>query len=1030
MPVLLAGVITVHGRAKVLRAASGTGPQIQPGGGPELRGSARSAAGPLRRTIDRVRKPAQRTMSQNDPVDRARGEAFVGRRAELADLASAGAEVAGSGRGQMVVIAGDAGVGKTRLVQEFADTASRDGWTTAIGGCVDVAAGALTYAALIEILRHLDRHLGRDVMAELAGAGIDDLAPLLPGASGGQPGAGGRLLERMLDFLVRLGDVAPAAVVMEDLHWADSSSRDLISFLARNIHAARVLFIVTYRADDLHRRHPLKSLLAEVERSDASWIRLAGLARRDVAELVAKAAGAAAARDLSLLLDRTGGNPFFIEELLAASTPVISLPEGLRELLLARLHDLPDPALAVLRPASVLGQGFTEDLLGAATGLPLPQIEDALRQAVDYNILRAIAGKLRFRHDLLREAIYDDLLPAQRHRLHLAVAAAIEADETIVDPSGARWGVLAFHWKSAGDRMRALGASIQAARWASLVGAPSEAADHLETALMLWEQTAPDGHPDGTDRAALLEQAAEARFSAGQALRARTLAVAAVTELADSPDVERVALAHLQAGVYSRVAGEARASAEAFERAVGLLADRPPSSARAVVMARYAGFLMVGQRVRQGLVAVEAALDLACRTGSRHVEGHALCTKGVLLGESGRLEEGLQLLHDSCEIAREVGQADDLARAFQNLTYVQLFAGLADQALATADAGLQLVRRLGTMLSSGIGITEHQAEAAVRVGRWDDALALLDAFPYDALEGSTLVSFAAPRFDVFLRRGDLDAAARTLALAMERAAAMDDAQFGANTRIRAAQLAVATGHLDDAGAQIAAALAISDRCDDMIYAPKACSVGISAEAARPAPDLTIVETLTTRLSSIEAMARSFGGQLLAEPAAFAAMARAEARELSRGPQPEAWQAAATAWDHCGDVYWAAVCRYQTADALLRAKGDRSVAARITAEALAAARSLDAAPLAADLEVLSRRGRLAAGSIPERPLRQLGVTEREAEVLDLLVEGRTNRQIGDVLFISEKTVSVHVTNLLRKLGAESRTEAAEMRRRLP
>ena len=967
--------------------------------------------------------------SENDLVNRVRGEAFVGRRDEVTHLASVGAEVAGSGRGQMVVIAGDAGVGKSRLVQEFSDRASRDGWTTAAGGCVDVAAGALTYAALIEILRHLDRHLGREVMARLADAGIDDLAPLLPGPSGGQPGAGGRLLERMLDFLVRLGDVAPAVVVVEDLHWADSSTRDLISFLARNIHAARVLLIVTYRADDLHRRHPLKSLLAELERGDASWIRLAGLARPDVAELVAKTAGAAAVQSVSLLFDRTAGNPFFIEELLAASTPVISLPEGLRELLLARLHDLPDSALAVLRPASVLGQGFTEDLLGAATGLPLPETEDALRQAVDHNILRATAGTLRFRHDLMREAIYDDLLPAQRHRLHVAAATAIEADETIIDPPGARWGVLALHWKSAGDRVRALGASIQAARWASLVGAPSEAADHLETALTLWEQTPPESHPDGTDRAALLEQATEARLSAGQALRARALSVAAVTELAGSPDVERVALAHVRVGSCSRVAGEAAASAEAFQRAVGLLADRPPSPAKATVMARYAGFLMVGQRVRQGLAAVEAALDLARRTGSRRLEGHAMCTKGVLLGDAGRLEESVQLLRASGEIARETGDADDLARSFQNLTYVQLFAGLADDALAAADAGLQVVRRLGTMLSSGIGITEHQAEAAVRVGRWDDALALLDAFPYDALEGSTLVSFAAPRFDVFLRRGDLDAAARTLAPAMERAAAMDDAQFGANTRIRAAQLALAAGHLDDARAHIAAALAISDRCDDMIYAPKACSVGISAEAACPAPDLGTVEALTTRLSGIEAMARSFGGQLLAEPAAFAAMARAEARELSGGPQPEAWQAAATAWDHCGDQYWSAVCRFRTADALLRAKGDRNVAARIAAEALAAARSLGAAPLAADLEVLSRRGRLPAGSSPDKPPRRLGLTEREAEVLDLLAEGRTNRQIGDVLFISEKTVSVHVTNLLRKLGVDSRREAAEMSRRL-
>jgi len=968
-------------------------------------------------------------VSENDLVNRARGEVFVGRRDELAQLASAAAGVAGSGRGRLVVIAGDAGVGKSALVREFTDRVSGDGWTAAAGGCVDVTAGALTYAALIGILRQLDRHLGREAMTELAGAGIGDLAPLLPGASAGQPGAGGHLLERVLDFLVRLGEVTPAVVVVEDLHWADSSTRDLIAFLARNIHTARVLLIVTYRADDLHRRHPLTALLAELERGDASWLRLAGLARSDVAELVAKTAGAGAAPGVPQLLDRTAGNPFFIEELLAAPAPLTALPEGLRGVLLARLRDLPDPVLAVLRPASVLGQGFTEELLNAATGLPLAEIEDALRQAVDHNILRATAGGLRFRHDLMREAVYDDLLPAQRHRLHAAAAAAVEADEAIIDPPGARWGVLGLHWKAAGDTARALGASIQAARWASQVGAPSEAADHLETALTLWEQAPPGSHPDGTDRAALLAQAAEARYAAGQVLRARALATAAVTELAGSPDVERVALAQLRLGFLSWFAGEAAASAEALEPTVGLLASRPPSPAKAEVMASYARALMYTAWVRRGLAAAEEALDLARLTGSRRVEGHAMCTKGCLLGHVGRLEESFRLLRDAGEIGREVGDAGGLALAFASLTYVQVLAGLADEAMATAEEGLQVARQRGMMLSYGLAIAENQAEAAVRAGRWDDALALLGAFPYDALEGWALISFAGPRFDVFLRRGDLGAAARTLAPAMEPAAGMDDAQWAASTRIRAAQLALATSRPDQARAHIAAALAISGRRGYMIHVPKACSVGIAAEAACPAPDPHTVAALTTRLSDLEATARSFGGQLLAEPAAFAAMARAEAGELGGGPQPGAWHAAAEAWDHCGDQYWAAVCKHRAADALLRAKGDRHAAARIAAEALATARALGAAPLAADLEALIRRGRLAAGPVPDQPLRRLGLTERETEVLGLLTEGRTNRQIGDILFISEKTASVHVTNLLRKLGVTSRREAAEISRRL-
>ena len=420
---------------------------------------------------------------------------------------------------------------------------------------------------------------------------------------------------------------------------------------------------------------------------------------------------------------------------------------------------------------------------------------------------------------------------------------------------------------------------------------------------------------------------------------------------------------------------------------------------------------------------------MARRTGSRRFEGIAMCIKGTELAGVGRLEEGFRLLRDSGEIARETGHLDDLARVYTNLTTWQVFAGLADEALATAEAGLQLARQRGTMLSYGIAIAWYQAQAAVRAGRWDDALTLLDAFPYDALEGFNLVSFAAPRFDVFLQRGDLGAAARTLAPAMEQAAGMDDAQFGISTRVRAAQLALATGHPGEARAHIAAALTISPGCDDVAFAPKLCSIGIAAEAACPAPDPRTVAALTTRLSDLEAIARSFGGQLLAEPAAFAAMARAEAAELSGDPQPGAWHAAAAAWDHCGDQYWAAVCKHRAADALLRAKGDRTTAASLATSALATARALGAAPLAADLEALIRRGRLAAGPAPDQATRRLGLTERETEVLDLVAEGRTNRQIGDILFISEKTASVHVTNLLRKLGVASRKEAAEMSRQL-
>ena len=327
---------------------------------------------------------------------------------------------------------------------------------------------------------------------------------------------------------------------------------------------------------------------------------------------------------------------------------------------------------------------------------------------------------------------------------------------------------------------------------------------------------------------------------------------------------------------------------------------------------------MVGQRVRQGLPVVEAALDLARRTGSRSVQGHAMCTKGVLLAESGRLQEGLRLLHDSGEIAREAGQADDLARAFQNLTYVQLFAGLADEALAAARAGLQVVRRQGRMLSSGIGITEHQAEAAVRVGRWDDALALLDAFPYVDLEAppwsvspppASMYSSGAvnsTRRRARWRRPWSEPPPWTMPTVPTPGSGPRSWPRQQPPRRRPRPCLGGPGGLGPLRRHDLRAQGVQRRDLDRSGLPRL-----------PAPS-TVEALHDPAIQHIEAVARSFGGQRQDDGSRSRRWPAPRPGNSGGRPQPEAWRAAAVASDHCRrPSARSALCRFGSGDTFSR-----------------------------------------------------------------------------------------------------------------
>jgi predicted ATPase len=364
---------------------------------------------------------------------RASSPVLVGRGEYLAVLDAALARARDSVP-STVLIGGEAGIGKTRLTSEFVTRAADSGTRVLPGACLDMGTEGLPFAPFSAVLRELVRDLGADGVAGLLpGHATREVARLLPefGAMEQETDAStarARLFEQILALLERLADERPVMLVIEDAHWADRSTRDLLAFLVGSQQVLdRVLIVVTFRSDDLHRTHPLRPLLAGLGR--LSWVQrieLPRLDRRHADELAARILGRELAPSVADEVHRRAeGNPLFLEELLSrAGEPNAQLPESLRDLLLAAVRRLPEETQDVLRAASAAGPGIEHALLAAVTGLEDDALARALRPAVAANVLVVRGDGYAFRHALIREAVYDDLLPGERTRRHTRFAEA------------------------------------------------------------------------------------------------------------------------------------------------------------------------------------------------------------------------------------------------------------------------------------------------------------------------------------------------------------------------------------------------------------------------------------------------------------------------------------------------------------------------------------------------------------------------------------------------------------------------------
>ncbi|MFC7310395.1 ATP-binding protein, partial [Streptomyces monticola] len=425
---------------------------------------------------------------------------FVGRTGELAALNEALSRAA-AGEPQALLLGGEAGVGKTRLIEEFSAAACRAGAVVVLGGCVEVGAEGLPFAPFSTALRSLRRQLPDDVAAAAAGQ-EEELARLLPElAEAGQGPARAerhdedgmtRLFELTARLLERITADRTLVVVIEDLHWADASTRQLLAYLFRTLRRGRLVVIASYRADDIHRRHPLRPLLAELDR--LRTVRRLELPRFTRAEVRRQVTGMLASEPDESLVDvvfeRSDGNAFFVEELVCArdEDQGSGLPDTLRDLLLVRVEALPDDAQKVARIVAEGGSTVEYDLLAEVSRLAEDDLIEALRVAVGAHLLLASAegDGYRFRHSLVREAVSDDLLPGERSRLNRRYAEALEADPTLVraDERATR---LASYWYAAHDAAKALPAVLRASVEARRRHAYAEQLRLLERAMELWE---------------------------------------------------------------------------------------------------------------------------------------------------------------------------------------------------------------------------------------------------------------------------------------------------------------------------------------------------------------------------------------------------------------------------------------------------------------------------------------------------------------------------------------------------------------
>ena len=971
-------------------------------------------------------------------VRRISSPVFVGRRSELAALDTVLAR-AGNGDGCAVLVEGEAGIGKSRLMAQLESRSRAVGLAVLVGECLPLAGGELAFAPIVAALRSV--MLDPEVLAGLEPALRAALGALWPvaGWEPRRPNDREQLFEAVYRVLAGLAARQPVLLIVEDVHWLDPSSRDLLSFIVHNTRRDRLVVVATYRPDELYRGHPLRPFVAELERSGrAERLELEGLDRDDVTKQICAITG----RELpggmiDAIFARSEGNPFFVEELLATTSCGAGLPGSLREALLLRVAGLSAPTQMVLSAAATIGRSVDHRLLASVAGGSESALLVSLQEAIEQHVLAATGDFYRFRHALLREAIYEDTLPGERLRLHRLTAETLTARPELAGEGTNVQAELAHHWYAAGELPAALASSVRAATQSDRMHAHPEAVVHLQHAFELWQRVPGAEQVAGADRTTLLLRASEMAEHAGDDELSLEFARSARRMVDVRAEPLQAAAAESRIGHSLWNAGRADEALIHMAEVLELVPEHPPSTERTRALESYGRLLMLNGAFRNARGQLEEALELAGRLADHASRASVLNSLAIVYDQLGDRQRAIAAGRDGLRLATELEDGSEMLRAYINGSQAIDNDGRVEEALALGLQGVEAAHRLGLDRAAGDQLSQQAAWRLIRLGRYAQASRVIRP----ALENATLsFNIAATRTVAgFLAavRGDFEHAEALLEEAWEQMQHTGSFQLIGLALAWRITLCLWRGQLERAGRLAHEGVQRAFEVEgQLIYTGELYWLATRVQADRALRAQTVGDRLEAGKATQEAEAVAARlGQAIAgyagdgappEALAFELLVRAELGRASGGAFAGSWRAAAEAFDALGQVSRAAYARMRQAEAMaLSGATSRSVAEPLQ-RAHAVAVDCGIAPFRAEVEELARRARVDLPdqqASPHSGAERLGLTEREAEVLALLAEGRTNRQIGQELFITEKTASVHVSRILMKLGVSNRGEAA-------
>ena len=994
---------------------------------------------------------------------------FVGRAGELSQLLEAlGGDV------RLVLVVGDAGVGKTRFVAEAMDRAAAAGMVMVRGECLPLA-GTLPLLPVADVLGELARLDGGGRLAAALDAAPgyvrDEVGRLLPELSpGGGPGRNGqdgewsreRLFAGVAELLAAVAAESPSGVglVVEDVHWADSETLDFLTFLVRAGRRGPVRVVATCRGDEAPLAEHTAGWLARA-RGDAGTeeIRLGPLSRAEVAgQAAALADGLVSPQVIEELYTRAEGNPFFTEQLVAAALDgrggdglrvPVELPARLAELLVARAGRCAGDARAVLAGLAIAGRSLAEDLLAAVTGLEAEAVRRGLRELAAARLLAedTTGAGHRPRHALLGEAVAAGLLPGERAVLHERAARALAAagDQALA-------AEVAGHWRAAGRPAEELPARVAAAEAAERVFGYAQAAEHWQRAIELGQAEPEAAAAAGIDVPRLSVRAIDALYRSGDSERIALIAQEAYRRFSGHPDPATAAVICHRAAVF-RESDVTAAGLPLMEEALRLFEQAPPSFEHADALLVYSNsfLLHIEERPQASHTALNRALEIAEAAGATALIPRTLSRIAAVAFLDGRVEEGFATLDRGWALARAAQDAPALVWLAGKESDALLKLGRFQRAAEVASRGFDDARQAGLEAWKVASYLPANAnEALLALGRTAAAAALIDPLTTMPVDRPNW-NIQAARAEIDLLRGDLGAAAeRWQQIYAAFPVVISRGGFAYESAPRVAEALLWAGRPGDALREVRRALALFKSAELTIFAGRLLAAGMwaCADLAGQARALRDQSGALAAADAADGLA-TWVGQMGSVPftdhptvatiPAERATWDAERTRVAGPGDPGAWDGAAKAWQDLSCPHRAGYAWWRQAEAQLDAGQPPAAAAGPLRAAAAAAGGH--APLLAQIRALAERARIplqpagpepaAAGppaAPPAQPLARYGLTGRELTVLRLLAAGRTNPQIGAELYISASTASVHVSNILRKLGVSGRVQAAALAER--